>query len=292
MHISFFKSKYFIFAMGLVLGAILSMFVSSLVKEPISPRKTASNSHKKATSDMLLSSGHADLGDPDDTSKLQIKNMNATIGKLKKNLNLQNAFLASLWNGLSIEEKLKSEFDQEGNILIDDQLLHILTELNLPRYAIENVLKHLVNIDPSDIPGNVSIEEFVVRLVEVASAGLITPSPSDPSAETGKISFDSVVDADNASSYPRETFNSDDNRIYASFSTGDYEGDVIIAKWVDLKNENIMLFKQFPIVPEMDNNFVYLEKDNGWQPGEYAIEIYGLNEDIPLISSGKFRVNP
>lgn len=218
--------------------------------------------------------------------------MNATIGKLKKNLNLQNAFLASIWNSLSVEEKLKSEFDQEGNILIDDQLLNILTELNLPRFAIENVLKHLVNIDPSDIPGGVSIEEFVVRLAEVASTGLIAPTSSGQSTETGKISFDSVVDADNSSSYPRETFTSDESRIYASFSTGDYEGDVIIAKWVDLENENIMLFKQFPILPEMDNNYVYLEKDNGWPPGEYAIEIYGLNADVPLISSGIFRVNP
>ena len=278
--------------MGLALGVILSMFVSSLVKGPITSKKIASKSHRQAKSDIPLISGRANLGDPDNTSNLQIKNMNATIGKLKKNLNLQNAFLASIWNSLSVEEKLKSEFDQEGNILIDDQLLNILTELNLPRFAIENVLKHLVNIDPSDIPGGVSIEEFVVRLAEVASTGLIAPTSSGQSTETGKISFDSVVDADNSSSYPRETFTSDESRIYASFSTGDYEGDVIIAKWVDLENENIMLFKQFPILPEMDNNYVYLEKDNGWPPGEYAIEIYGLNADVPLISSGIFRVNP
>ena len=91
--------------------------------------------------------------------------------------------------------------------------------------------------------------------------------------------------------YSDVVFDPSVTRLYAWFlcDTDTFNGRMkVLAKWTYEDNTEI-LFEGMSILNSTPYNYIWRE-DSFWSPGRYSVELYGLEEDIPLLAWGAFEI--
>ena len=125
---------------------------------------------------------------------------------------------------------------------------------------------------------------FVRRLSEVAMNGIITPPIAEPPAY-GEVIFKRAA----AEAEATNAFNGSDKTIFAVFDSSGYRDTRVLVKWYHERSGSIVLFRQFEIGAG-DSNYIWIDNGNGFEDGEYRVEIYRIDEQLSLLSRGEYRV--
>jgi hypothetical protein len=71
-----------------------------------------------------------------------------------------------------------------------------------------------------------------------------------------------------------------------------YRENEVFVKWYRIDEPEILLFDQYAIRRDAEFSYVWLEQENGWAEGEYAVEFYSADEALKKIASGRYSVVP
>ena len=161
------------------------------------------------------------------------------------------------------------------------------------------LIQSFINIDSDDVPSQIPIKDFAVKLVKIAANGVLTTEQSESITNDPlplPVYFDTSANPDYSVSDPRETFSPDETKIFASFDSSQLVDDnvlidSVLVKWYRTDHPQILLMKSFPIRPLSNYNHIWLDQPQGWPRGDYQVEIYSFHNDSDLIASGKYDID-
>lgn len=126
---------------------------------------------------------------------------------------------------------------------------------------------------------------FVNRLAEVAMDGIVSESDFQPEPVFGPVSF-----SRNAGyAAPQDVFTTTDLVVFAEFDSYSFARSEVLVKWYREGDGKVVLFKQMPIRSN-DRNYVWINNADGIEPGKYKVEVYEISQEMPLLSTGRYRV--
>ena len=127
-------------------------------------------------------------------------------------------------------------------------------------------------------------QAFVLRLSQVAMNGIITPLEAETPGQ-GPVRFERRA----ADLRDLRVFEAGNKTIFALFDSSAYADTRVLVKWYHADSGRVVLFKQFEISAG-DSNYIWIDNNNGFEAGNYRVEIYRVNETLSLLSSGEYRV--
>ena len=80
------------------------------------------------------------------------------------------------------------------------------------------------------------------------------------------------------------------NEVRANFSSKDYSQSHVISRWHNTDTGTIMYFGRQPVMPYVDNTYIWLKKDN-WPEGNYQVDVFQENSSLTPLASGKFQID-
>jgi hypothetical protein len=130
---------------------------------------------------------------------------------------------------------------------------------------------------------------FAYRLSEIAMSGIVEPDEEDDE-QAPTVFFTRTPERNDPKAVGRHSFGSDEHRIYAVFERGGYNGEQIMVKWFRTDKPEILLFGRYPVTPDQEFSWVWLEKREGWDHGRYQVDVFSGNEAMTPIARGQFTV--
>lgn len=174
---------------------------------------------------------------------------------------------SATWNASSAEN-LKASL----NIVSDDQLLE---------YALQTSI-----LDQSTLYGFQDTRAAVYRLIDI-TLGTEDTLPEE-AFDITKVMFSNQKP--NGTSYSAQNeFLSTDGDIYAFFELTGYSHHTVLVKWFNVSSNKIVLMKNLPIKTAEAMHHIRINK-SAWNQGIYKVEIYALDEEMPLLSSGSYQI--
>jgi len=167
-----------------------------------------------------------------------------------------------------------------------------LERLGLADEEILKLMQNFVSINYEDIPTYMSIKDFTTKLIDIASEGILKNTLHESThghMDVNKIEFCSSVQ-DNLPIDPRDVFKSNDSKIFATFKTDQITDNAVLAKWYRVDSPQIYLFDRFPIDPNKDSNYVWLDTKGQADAGQYTVEIYSITDGLDPIASGEYAI--
>jgi hypothetical protein len=126
---------------------------------------------------------------------------------------------------------------------------------------------------------------FVNRLAEVAMDGIVDEPEEEPRPMLGPVDF-----SRNAGyAPPQQVFASTDLVVFAEFDSYSFDRTEVLVKWYRVDDGKVVLFQQMPIRSNQ-RNYVWINDQDGIEPGNYRVEIYEVSQEMPLLSYGSYRV--
>jgi hypothetical protein len=147
-----------------------------------------------------------------------------------------------------------------------------------------------VGIGPDDVPPWLGSrpEVYIEKIEEIRDQ---TPSSERTSENNTVLLSGGQPDPINGYPFSDTVFDPTVTRLYAWFPCDNesFSGrNKILAKWTRDDGSEV-LFEGMGILDFTPYNFVWWEEPY-WSPGEYSVELYGLEEDIPLLAWGTFNI--
>lgn len=202
----------------------------------------------------------------------------------KKNLitNIQN-----IKRDKKKESALENEINNLKNI-IDSYEMNIRKNIALKKLEklreqeVIEILENILDIKDEELPLNVSSKEFATKLLYIATNNEEEKVYENISFVNENKSSDEMFD---------NVFDSNTKKITATFDTSSYEDSKVLTKWINKDTGDVLLFDFYKINPDIKENYIWLEKKNGWKKGNYKVEMYSLSNNLEKISSNEFNIN-
>ncbi len=190
---------------------------------------------------------------------------------------------------VSLQDSL---FWQAGTMTPDPTLISVAVS----QFSDEEVLDMITaytHLAPHDLPEDVAVKEFAGRLAEIYYGDSFDRpgNPLDNPGFVGEMEFDVTKAAANRVPEPRDLFTATDKRIYASFETSGYDDRAVMVKWSRVDSPEVLIYDKYPIMVGMGHNYVWLEQPQGWEAGDYQVEIYSLADNLSLLARGSYGVD-
>lgn len=150
---------------------------------------------------------------------------------------------------------------------------------------LRSILASTVRLAPEEIADLRDLRAFSTRLAEIAMADILRPEV--PNGHAGRVVFGTRPDAGGGAPGP---FRPDTDRIYAVFPTEGTASDAVMVKWYRRDRPEILLFQRYAVVPGDPRGHVWLSPAEGWEPGQYKVDIYTGDETMTPVASGHYRV--
>ena len=154
---------------------------------------------------------------------------------------------------------------------------------------LENIIRSYTKLAPHDYPPGVDVRDFAKRLGE-----LYYRSPQDEEVDSAEVSefveFDSQVATNNMVKEPQESFSNDTQRIYASFDTSNYDKNSVMVKWSRVDSPEVLIYDKYAINTSTNHNYIWLERPDGWDSGDYILTVFSLEGNLPPLATGQYRV--
>lgn len=214
------------------------------------------------------------------------------LDQLIKKVSFQKEYISILVSNL---DKI---IERDINSPIDEIICQKLDDMNLDDQEMLGLIQSFINIDSDDVPSQIPIKDFAVKLVKIAAKDVLTQVRSEPITNAPPslpVYFGTSTNPDYSVSNPRETFLPEETKIFASFDSSQLTDenvliDSILVKWYRRDQPQILLMKSFPIRPLSNYNHIWLDQPKGWSRGDYQVEIYSFQDDTKLIASGKYNI--
>lgn len=204
------------------------------------------------------------------------------------------ATLESMWLSVHLAARVRSlqasldtardELDRraESRALVSEAI-DGLTEPEL-----RSVLATALRLSSTELDEIHDLAAFATRASEIAMDGLLYDAP-EPVVDA-EVFFTSVMPDEDANIVPIDRFTADDDRIFAVFETPVEHPERITMKWSRTDDPEILLLARKNIRPEDAYGFVYRRRGPGWTPGAYRVDVFGGDESMPLLASGRYVI--
>jgi hypothetical protein len=198
------------------------------------------------------------------------------------------SFLSSIL-GDNFDKTIKGDINRP----IDELISQKLEAMKIDDQGMLLLIQSFINIDSDDVPLQMPIKDFAVKLIRIAANGVLSPLQSEPIKNDAlplPIYFDTSTNTDYSVSEDREAFSPEETKIFAAFDSSQLTDDNVLVKWYRADQPKIFLMESLPISPLSNNNHIWLDQPKGWSRGDYIVEIYSLQDNLNLIASGKYDV--
>ena len=153
---------------------------------------------------------------------------------------------------------------------------------------LESIVTSAVHLSAEELGEVRDLRAFAARLAEVAMEGVL-----EPGGERGpgdRVLLTTSPDTEDPEAVASDRFDPDQSRIYAVFPTDHYEEAAVMVKWYRRDTPRILLFERYPITPGDAYAYVWLQPKQGWDPGDYQVDVYAIDEAVTLLSRGRYTV--
>ena len=275
-------------------GTITGHFMNSLAKN--SNKVSSSKANDIISTSIINSSNKKFSSTPKKELRHKLELRNRKVAVLKKELEqmLKKALLQEEYMSLfsSIIEDNSNRMKEDINRPIAELIGQKLETMEIDDQRILSAIQSFINIDLDDVPLHIPVKDFAVKLIKIAANGVLTPLQSEPiknDVPPLPIDFNTSINEDNSVSESRESFFSEETKIFAAFDSSQLTDDKVLVKWYQTDQPKIVLMNSFPINPN-SNNYIWLDLPQGWSRGKYSVDIYSLQDDLNLIASGQYGV--
>lgn len=281
----------------LVVGIIIGFPINSLIydyKEAKSYNRKTKINHPI---DISISTSTQELRGSSESQDQEIVTLKAQVTQLKnKTLALmgktqvQEAFIA--WLNAIINDDIK-KMNGETEVSIGKFMRNKLDKMEIDDQGILSLIQNYVNIDADDIPKEMSVKDFAVKLTEILAKDILKPLSIESNTEdknSNNIEFGTSTLEDNSAAELRRIFSPDETKIFATFVTSQNTDDEVLVKWFKTDQPKVFLFKKFPINPDANYNYIWFEQPTGWSRGEYSVEIYSLKDNLEILAKDKYEI--
>ncbi len=278
-------------------GTITGHFVSSLV---IDSNKTSLNKAKDIISPIIVNASNKSFSSNSKDElqyKPELRDQKVAVLRKKLDQMIKKASLQEEYISI-LDDNLDKIIEGDINRPIDEIISQKLEAMNIDDQEMLGLIQSFINIDSDDVPSQIPIKDFAVKLVKIAANGVLTPVQSESITNDPlplPIYFDTSTNPDYSVSDPTETFFPEETKIFASFDSSQLTDDnvlvdSVLVKWYRTDQPQILLMKSFPIRPLSNYNHIWLDRPQGWPRGDYQVEIYSFQDDSNLIASGKYNI--
>lgn len=146
-------------------------------------------------------------------------------------------------------------------------------------------IEEYTDVKRHEISPDITIKDYLLRLFEISNI-------PNTSGKGEKIVFSSVINDDYTAQNPSSTFDVRINqRIYASFpNKGELRNlSKVITRWVNTSNGSISFLASKSISSSARNNYIYVEKEKGWNKGVYHVELFRV-DTLEKVAHGSFQM--
>jgi len=161
---------------------------------------------------------------------------------------------------------------------------------SLPPPYVKELITKFTDITEDDMPSdNTKLGEYAVNLFRIFEG----ESSVSSTAVAENVLFTTSVNADNSPISPTIFFKPGDRQIYACFANqGALTGLAkLVHRWTYKNTGVIEKLETRPIDPNAPFNFIWVRKTEGWQVGEYEVELF-KTQTLEKIAGGNFSVAP
>ncbi|MDI6732807.1 MAG: hypothetical protein QME51_10140 [Planctomycetota bacterium] len=159
----------------------------------------------------------------------------------------------------------------------------------LPPDYVKKTIEEWTGIPKSDMPtDNTKLAEYSKHMFKLVQGKAV-----ESAVNTENVAFSLRVNPDNSPIDQKGAFKTSDRRLYACFSNqGELMGlDKVITRWTNKTTGEVVRLDTKPIDPNAPNNFIWIEKRDGWPGGEYEVELINT-QTLRKIAGGNFNVGP
>ena len=161
---------------------------------------------------------------------------------------------------------------------------------NLGERELRSIVASAASLSAEELDAVEDLPAFAERLAEVAMEDIV--EPAGEVAGEPRVFFTTSPETRNPEAVAQTRFTPQDPRIYAVFSTAAYEQGAVMIKWYRSDPPRILLFKRYPIRPGAAHGYVWLQPKEGWEPGEYRVDVYAADEAVTRLARGRYSIAP
>ena len=129
----------------------------------------------------------------------------------------------------------------------------------------------------------IRLAEIVLKDSDVASGQALQEAPNITFADSNEFDYPEDVAG--------SQFGQDTDKIYAIFSRGTFPGSDVMVKWYHVDTGTYVAIRHHFVDPHAQYNWIFQQGQQGWTPGLYEVELYGGQDDLPIIAAGEYYVN-
>ena len=186
-----------------------------------------------------------------------------------------------------------NKMNRETEVSISKFIRQKIDEMEIDDQGVLSLIQSYVNIDADDIPVEMTVKDFAVKLTEVLAKDILEPLSIESNTEdtnSNNIEFGTSTLEDNSATEPRKIFTPDETKIFATFDTSQNTDDEVLVKWFKIDQPEVFLFKKFPINPDNNYSYIWFEQPTGWSKGEYSVEIYSLKDNLKILAMDQYEI--
>ncbi|MFH1230453.1 MAG: hypothetical protein V1709_03035 [Planctomycetota bacterium] len=159
----------------------------------------------------------------------------------------------------------------------------------LPSVYVKELINKFTDIPIEDMPADDKLGEYAKNLFGLFEG----QSPGNTVENRENILFTTSVNADNSPISPTISFKAGDRQIYACFANqGALTGlSKLVHRWINKGTGEIIKLETRPIDPNTPFNFIWVRKTDGWQVGEYEVELF-KTQTLEKVAIGNFTIIP
>jgi hypothetical protein len=200
---------------------------------------------------------------------------------------LEGSWLATLRLVTKVES-LESLLEELQGGELDHRGLVRSAVTTLGERQLESIVTSAAHLSREDLEEVSDLPAFATRLAEVALEDIVEPSA--PATDARRVLFTTAPETREPEAVARSYFEPYQRRIYAVFPTAEYERDAVMMKWYRSNPPQILLFERYPIRPGEAYGYVWLQPKEGWEPGQYQVDIFAADEAVTRLARGHYTV--
>jgi hypothetical protein len=216
-----------------------------------------------------------------------------TAGSDARELELERALEYSWLDTLRLAAKvdsLESLLEELQGGELDHRALVQNAIANLGERELQSIVASAASLSAEDLEQIEDMPAFAARLAEVAMEDIVEPGAAPSCAE--RVLFTTTPETRDPAAVARSHFTPLDARIYAVFPTANYAQGTVMIKWYRSDPAQILLFRRYAIRPGDAYGYVWLNPKDGWNPGEYRVDVFAADEAVTRLAQGRYSVAP
>ncbi len=183
--------------------------------------------------------------------------------------------------------------NRETEVSISRFIRQKIDEMEIDDQDVLSLIQNYINIDADDIPVEMTVKDFAVKLTEVLAKDILEPSSIESNTEdtdSNSIQFGTSTLEDNSAQEAKRIFSPDETKIFATFDTSQNADDEVLVKWFQIDQPEVFLFKKFPVNPDSDYSYIWFEQPTEWAKGKYSVEIYSLKDNLKMLAMDQYEI--